>query len=144
MTLFRVLKAVVEVYRLARDGGLTTVHYLNGRQVFSDVTTPKLKEVHANIRYSGITMLGTQLQKKILKPFIEQKPIVKPLLTMVITDGNVSLSCSTLELADRFKIEGEREGLLEKNIYNCLARLQQDPEKTEDGQYKDPKPELDI
>ncbi|KAI5841688.1 hypothetical protein BZA05DRAFT_344825 [Tricharina praecox] len=117
-TLFKVLKAVVEVYQLARDGGVVSVRYLNGRQGHKDITKNKMEVVHATIRYTGITMLGTQLRKKILKPFVEQKQMRKPLLSLILTDGN---------------IEGERKGLLEKNIYNCLARLQKDAEKTEDA-----------
>ncbi|KAI5841682.1 hypothetical protein BZA05DRAFT_210917 [Tricharina praecox] len=118
-TLHTLLKAVAEVYELAREEGIMSVRYLNGRQGRKNVTKAKVDEVHKAIRYHGLTMIGTQLQEKILKPFVEKKVMTKPLLTMIITDG---------------AIEGESSGVLEKNIYNCLTSLQSGPKpKTEDA-----------
>jgi len=93
-TLLKVLEAVAGVYELAREGGIMSVRYLNGRQGRKDVTTAKVDEVHASIRYNGVTRIGTELQEKIIKPFVQNKKMEKPLLTMVITDGDVSSSLS--------------------------------------------------
>lgn len=100
-TLHTLLKAVAEVYELAREEGIMSVRYLNGRQGRKNVTKAKVDEVHEAIRYHGLTMIGTQLQEKILKPFVEKKVMTKPLLTMIITDGAVSSSFSSRDCTDR-------------------------------------------
>ncbi|KAI5841683.1 hypothetical protein BZA05DRAFT_412931 [Tricharina praecox] len=114
-TLLEVLKAVTDIYQLARDKGIVSVRFFNTRNEWQDVTRDKVEELHAAIEYYGVTMIGTQLQQKILKPFVEGKKMERPLLTMVITDGN---------------IEGEKRGLLRKNIRNCITKLQAASEKT--------------
>lgn len=114
-----VLSAIAEIYGLAREQGIVSVRSLNGPRGRKDVTLDKVAGVHSKIVYGGVTMIGTQLQNKILNPFVLSKArMEKPLLTIIITDGNV---------------EGERKGLLEQNIDKCLSTLQKDVNKTEDA-----------
>ncbi|PWW76752.1 hypothetical protein C7212DRAFT_363723 [Tuber magnatum] len=59
--------------------------------------------------FGGITRLGTELHKKILKPLVlGETPMENPLLAMVITEGI---------------IQGEKRGLVEKVIINCVNIL---------------------
>ncbi|KAI5841677.1 hypothetical protein BZA05DRAFT_344822 [Tricharina praecox] len=117
-TLFRVLGTVADIYQLAREEGIVAIRLFNTREGWSDVSRDKVEELYAGIHYYGVSMIGTQLQEKILEPFVENKRMEKPLLTMVISDG---------------KIEGEGKGLLKRTIYNCLLRLQAGHETTEDA-----------
>ena len=91
-----VLNAVAEIYGLAREQGIVSVRSLNGPRGRKDVTLNKVADVHNKIVYGGVTMIGTQLQNKILNPFVLSKTrMEKPLLTIIITDGNV---CSPYSL----------------------------------------------
>ncbi|KAI5841687.1 hypothetical protein BZA05DRAFT_412948 [Tricharina praecox] len=116
-TLFRVLETVAKIYGLAREAGIVSIRYLNGRRSHSNITSDKIETVCDEIKFKGLTKIGTQLQEKILEPFVKST-MTKPLLVMVITDGN---------------IDGENEGLLEKNIEKCFLGLEQDLEQTTDA-----------
>jgi len=105
-TLLKVLTAVARIYQLARKEGIVSVRFLNTQKASQDVTQDKVEKLHDDIQYYGVTMIGTQLQEKVLKPFVEQKTMTRPLLTMVITDGNVSSFCSTLNCADYVRDRG--------------------------------------
>ncbi|KAF8248703.1 hypothetical protein K440DRAFT_599899 [Wilcoxina mikolae CBS 423.85] len=109
----RVLTEVSDIYSLARPEGINSVRFLNTRQGKKDVTPDKVADV-LRVKYYGLTMIGTSLQKKIIEPFVEKKKMDKPLLVMVITDGD---------------IEGEPQGRLKKNINNCIHKLQTEPDR---------------
>jgi hypothetical protein len=92
-TLKKVLKEVAAIYENARDEGILSIKFLNASQGKKDVTTPKLNAEPgplSHIRWSGITKIGTQLENRILKNFVYGKKMTKPLLVMIITDGDVS------------------------------------------------------
>ncbi|KAI5795409.1 hypothetical protein DFH27DRAFT_612640 [Peziza echinospora] len=99
---------------LRKKEGITHVKVLNGgpkcslqkREGYEKVTPGKIKNLMADLQYEGLSELGTQLEKKILKPYISPlididpaKPVRtpeevravlrKPLLVIVITDGQI-------------------------------------------------------
>jgi len=85
-----VLSAIAEIYGLAREQGIVSVQLLNAPNGWKDVTLEKVADVHGKIRYGDVTAIGTQLQEKILDPFVLSKTrMERPLLTIVITDGEV-------------------------------------------------------
>lgn len=94
----KVLEAIADVYELAREEGIVSVRFLNNPTGRKDIKKADVAGLHAEIQYDGVTMTGTELQNKILKPFVlePQTPMRKPLLTMIITDGDVSLTTTVL------------------------------------------------
>ncbi|KAI5841684.1 hypothetical protein BZA05DRAFT_412934 [Tricharina praecox] len=118
--LSNVLTAVAKVYELARDEGIVAVRFLNTQVVEKDIRSADVAEVLEYLEYNGVTMIGTQLQEKVLRPFVEYPriPMTKPVLTIVITEGS---------------IEGEKDGLLRRTISDCHARLKADRNKTVDA-----------
>ncbi|KAF8250412.1 hypothetical protein K440DRAFT_541418 [Wilcoxina mikolae CBS 423.85] len=115
-TLRQVLESVAKIYTYARPEGIVSVRFFNTRQGTRNVTPEKVEGLLGEVEYSGLTMIGTQLKKKILEPFVFNRRggtrMQKPLLVMVITDGDV---------------EGENMGFLKKTITNCIARAKEDP-----------------
>ena len=90
MTLLTVLEAIADIYVLAREEGIMSVHFLNTRMPWRNVRPNAVKDLHSRIQYNGVTMIGTQLQEKVLRRYVQQpERMEKPLLTMVITDGEV-------------------------------------------------------
>lgn len=89
--LLEVLIAVASVYGLARDQGIVTVRFFNAPRGRKDVTRGKVEKLHGNIQYNGVSMIGTQLQEKILTKLVQAPKAImaKPLLTIIMTDGNV-------------------------------------------------------
>jgi hypothetical protein len=84
-----ILEAVAEIYGLAREKGIVSVQFLNDEGQ-KDVTPAKVANFRSDIRYGGVTMLGTQLQEGILDPFVlSRERMDRPLLTIIVTDGNV-------------------------------------------------------
>jgi len=90
----KVLKEVTDIYSLARTDGIVSVRFFNTRKGRKNVR-PEKGDILSDICYTGLTMIGTQLQKKILDPFVytkKERPsenASKPVLVMVITDGDV-------------------------------------------------------
>jgi hypothetical protein len=94
-----ILEAVAEIYGLAREQGIVSVQFLNEPKGRENVTPAMVANFRSNIRYGGVTMLGTQLQEGILDPFVlSRERMDKPLLTIIVTDGNV---CSLELLRNR-------------------------------------------
>jgi hypothetical protein len=90
----KVLKEVTDIYSLARTDGIVSVRFFNTRTGRKNVH-PGKGDILSDICYTGLTMIGTQLQKKVLDPFVYKKKegpsesASKPVLVMVITDGDV-------------------------------------------------------
>lgn len=91
-TLQKILNAIAEIYNLARDRGILTVRFLNATKGKKNVTVQTVKTVIKGHDYGGVTRIGTELKKKILDKFVLGIEMKKPLLVMVITDGEVRLS----------------------------------------------------
>ncbi|KAF8541757.1 hypothetical protein BDD12DRAFT_695326, partial [Trichophaea hybrida] len=118
----KILKEVIDIYSLARAEGIVSVRFFNTRKGRKNVTPEKTDILSdSKVSFTGMTMIGTQLEKKVLQPFVykmgeprspgwsPQNAECKPVLVMVITDGNV---------------EGETPGYLRKVINNCVHELQ--------------------
>jgi len=90
----KVLEEVTKIYTLARSSGIVSVQFFNNRTGRQNVT-PQEEDILSDIVSTGLTMIGTQLKKKILEPFVCKMPGnpedagSKPVLVMVITDGDV-------------------------------------------------------
>jgi hypothetical protein len=82
------LSLVARVYELAREDGIVAIDFLNelngeGNIIESDI--PDILEEHT---YTGWTRIGTELEKKVLGELVHDG-MVKPLLVLTITDGDV-------------------------------------------------------
>lgn len=84
----QVLDVIVHVYSKSQPSGeIKTIRFLNSATTWDDVTALKVNIKGHN--YRGMTMLGTELEHKILTPFVNTS-MARPLLVMIITDGDVS------------------------------------------------------
>lgn len=79
---------VVEIYGLAREGGINCVQFLNHRRGTRNVTEGIKDSVLTEVAYEGVKRLGTELHRKILLP-LTSGTITKPLLVIVTADGAV-------------------------------------------------------
>lgn len=71
-------------YTYAREKGIVAIRLLNHEK------KAKVEKLMPMIKYDGISMIGTQLEAKILKHYIyEPAKLEKPLLVVTITDGDV-------------------------------------------------------
>ncbi|KAF8540050.1 hypothetical protein BDD12DRAFT_804815 [Trichophaea hybrida] len=131
-TLRQVLESVAKIYTYARPEGIVAALFFNTRQGTRDVTPEKVEGLLGEIEYSGLTMIGTQL-KKILEPFLfncrEGMRMQKPLLVVVITDGDVCFLDMSVEkiVLTWVKGGGRETGVLKKTITNCIAREKEGP-----------------
>jgi hypothetical protein len=93
-TLKKVLKEITEIYSLARTDGIVSVRFFNTRYGKKNVH-PRSGDILSDSCYPGLSMIGTQLQKKILEPFVYNRKVdpkddaSKPLLVVVIMHRDV-------------------------------------------------------
>jgi hypothetical protein len=95
----KVVREVVDIYSLARKRGIVSVRYFNTRIGKKNVTLDN-EDFLSEVCYTGMSMIGTELQKKILDPFIHSigpENSFKPLLVMIITDGEVRPELTLME-----------------------------------------------
>jgi hypothetical protein len=101
-TLEQVLDNITRIYTYARKDGVVGVRFFNTKKKAPNVTDARVKQLMSMITWSGLTMIGTNLKEKILNPFVYDKKgtMTKPLLVVVITDGDVSIlgTCESLVL----------------------------------------------
>ncbi|PUU84015.1 hypothetical protein B9Z19DRAFT_961917 [Tuber borchii] len=110
-----VLNIINSIYKHAAkpDTGIRAIRFINNYDD-KDYFHGEPSQIIDNHYFGGTTKIGTELHKKILKPLVlGDTPMKKPLLIMVITDG---------------AIEGEKKGLLEKVIINCVNKLDNERE----------------
>lgn len=90
-TLKKVLNIINSIYKHAAepDTGIRAIRFINNNDD-EDNFRGDPSEIIDNHYFGGTTKIGTELHKKILKPLVLGKPMKKPLLIMVITDGAVS------------------------------------------------------
>lgn len=90
-TLQNTLGCISEVYDLINEDGIKSTRYINRPKGYAKVTKTRLADVIDRCQRAGLSMIGTQLKRKILDPFVfsEQVAIEKPLLVIIITDGEV-------------------------------------------------------
>ncbi|PWY96742.1 hypothetical protein BO94DRAFT_506218 [Aspergillus sclerotioniger CBS 115572] len=83
-------------------------------ETFTKLTSEGIRTKMNTVKYSGLTRLGTVLSSKIVKPLIldklESDQLEKPLITIIITDGDL-------------KPQGEDASCLEEIVLGCKRRL---------------------
>lgn len=90
-TLINFVAAIAHIYSLAcggTNGKIRRIRFLNSRKGGDDVDKAHAKELLSKHPYAGMTRIGTELKKKILADLVT-KDMKKPLLVMIITDGEV-------------------------------------------------------
>lgn len=85
----QVLKIIAHVYQFATDSGeIRAIRFLNSRKSLHNVKNSDIDGILKDHGYIGLTKIGTELKNKILKPLVDVN-MTRPLLVMVITDGDV-------------------------------------------------------
>jgi len=104
-TLIQYIDHITDIYKLANGSGILGLRFMNSRGGKPN-WTGKSKDYLDKHEYGGVTRIGTELHRKILKKFAMNKPNQsKPLLVLIVTDGAV---------------EGERKGHLQDVIRACV------------------------
>ncbi|KAF8532073.1 hypothetical protein BDD12DRAFT_902534 [Trichophaea hybrida] len=116
-TLADVLKEVITVYQCHRPKGIPSIRFFNSSPGKKDVIKDNWNKVMPEF-CRGVTKIGSELKRKILDPFVFKSKtgdeLTKPLLVIVITDG---------------RVEGEKIGLLEHVIINCVKQCEKEVTK---------------
>lgn len=83
----KILEKISEITTLFDDDGLN-VRFINSSIEGNSITTKdQIKDLISQIKFSGATPIGTNLEKKIIKPFAIKTKLNKPLLIFIVTDG---------------------------------------------------------
>lgn len=94
----KALRRVSEIYTIANKKGITSVQFLNkptGYQQFKPKHVALLDDPK-KVAWHGFTRIGKMLEKKILNRLVfdetgnEPREMAKPLIIIVLTDGDVS------------------------------------------------------
>lgn len=89
-TLKKAMQGITSVYDLANPNGIRAVKFINAKQGIRNYKNKSWKKNFGTRRYDGMTRIGTALKAKILDQLVWKDPMTKPLLVMIITDGDVS------------------------------------------------------
>jgi hypothetical protein len=91
--LLEVLEHVCRTYECHDEKGVLSVKFFNARRGWGHVTQKKVQDKKENYRCQGMTRIGTELKRKVIDQYVFKKdPMLKPLLVIVITDGEVCVS----------------------------------------------------
>lgn len=79
------------VHAIAKIKTIATIRFVSGGMIAANVTPEKVQKMFEAIRFDGLSMIGTALKRRILEPLLydRQHPRKKPLLIIVLTDGEV-------------------------------------------------------
>lgn len=122
-----VIKYIYYVSQLPTNKKVKAIRFLNNGPGAIDVDETNFPSAiaHSTDDYDGITMIGTELDKQILGTPLVADTMTRPLLVMIITDGNVSagrnispLQMCKLRLRCSNQVEGEADGHLKQVIMN--------------------------
>lgn len=80
---------ITTIYELADSRGIRGIKLLNSRRGFQNVKRSNLRRFFAQLRFVGVTRIGNALKSKILDEYVWPARMTKPLLVVVITDGEV-------------------------------------------------------
>lgn len=85
------LNEICKIYSLANKTGIKSVRYINQRRGKGNVGVANIQEVIGRCAHTGVTRIGTELQRRILDDFVlkPKVPMIKPVLVMIVTDGTV-------------------------------------------------------
>lgn len=89
-TFKKTMLEITSVYDLANSRGIRSVRFINSKTAFKNIKRGNLRKHFANLKYDGMTRIGTALKDKVLANYVWAGPMEKPLLVMIITDGEVS------------------------------------------------------
>lgn len=89
-TMEQTLDEITKVYDLANSDGLKSVQFLNASKVRYNIKNSDIPGIFKYRVYNGMTMIGTELKRKVLDRFVFMEPMSKPLVVITITDGQVS------------------------------------------------------
>lgn len=89
-TLKETMEEITTVYQLANKAGIIAVEFINATEGLRGVGKEDWKKCFEDIKYDGVTPIGTSLKRKILDKFVWNAPMTKPLVVIIITDGEVS------------------------------------------------------
>lgn len=89
------LNAIVEditsVYDLANPSGIRSIEFVNRATGLWHVRSEDWRKESSGVQYDGMSRIGTALKLKILDQYVWKNKMTKPLLVIIITDGDVSL-----------------------------------------------------
>jgi len=89
-TLKATLKSIAAVYRLVSEiDGIVAVRFLNSNKWFKRVTPGGVDSIVEKAGFRGLTKIGTELRDRILKNYATVGSMKRPLLVVVLTDGEV-------------------------------------------------------
>lgn len=137
-TLKRCMQEITSVYDLANAKGIHSVQFINANQELRNFKNKDIRRNFGVRRYDGMSRIGTALKVKILDPVVWKDRMLKPVLVMIVTDGDVSSqilnsSASTKSWLSLSKAQGEPKGLLEDVLRDCIDRLENDPHRGKQG-----------
>ena len=85
-TLANTLRATSAVYSFARKEGIKAIRFLNTSTVYSNVTSKMITPLMKEMRFEGLTNIGTKLRDKVLVNYVKPE-MTKPLLVIILTDA---------------------------------------------------------
>lgn len=89
-TFKKTMAEITSVYDLANPQGIRSVKFINSKKGLANIRRGNLRRNFAAMKFDGMTRIGTALREKILAQYVWANPMTKPLLVMIITDGEVS------------------------------------------------------
>ncbi|KAI5842617.1 hypothetical protein DFP73DRAFT_554184 [Morchella snyderi] len=106
----KLIEQICGIYELANPNGINSIIFMNHNEGVKNVKKDDVRKILMLPPYTGISRIGTGLQRRVLDKFVPDgdKPMTKPLLVLTFTDG---------------VIEGEEVGLMTKVIMRCLKLL---------------------
>ena len=89
-TLEMCLRLIAKIFSIVAEPsrGILGIRFLNSSLAKNNVSEADANKLAENHHYAGLTRIGSAL-KKILSSFVYNKDMKKPLLIMVISDGEV-------------------------------------------------------
>lgn len=86
------MHAITSIYDLANPAGIKSVKFVTAKRTAADVRNKNWENMVHWCKNDGVTGLGTALRQKILKHLVWRNPMTKPLLVMIVTNGDVGHS----------------------------------------------------
>lgn len=83
------LEAIIGVYVLANPTGLSSVCYINHHMSKRNVTEADVPEILSRMGCTGSSRIGTELHSRTLGDLVFKREMTRPILVIVITDGQV-------------------------------------------------------
>lgn len=90
-TLKKTISEITAIYDLASPTGIRSLKFLNSNSGLRNIRSTNWKKRFDDHDYRGMTRIGTALKQKILNKFVFGTQMEKPLLIILITDGEVRL-----------------------------------------------------